>query len=135
MQQRGEAMQAASDATPSGMVSILGLELAKVEELCDTARGPGETLQIANRLCPGNIAISGDAAACERAAELAETTGRHEGCAAGGGRRVPHPMMDSAVDKLAGGPGRTCRCDRPRFPWSPMWTPVRTAIRKKSANC
>ena len=37
VQIRGEAMQAASDATPSGMVSILGLELAKVEELCDRA--------------------------------------------------------------------------------------------------
>ncbi len=75
VQQRGEAMQAASDATPSGMVSILGLELARVEELCDPARGPGETLQVANRLCPGNIVISGDAAACERAAELAEPLG------------------------------------------------------------
>ena len=40
VQIRGEAMQAASDATPSGMVSILGLELAKVEQLC---RGGGAT--------------------------------------------------------------------------------------------
>ena len=46
-------MQAASDATPSGMVSILGLEVAKVEELCDRVRGDGETLQVANHLVPG----------------------------------------------------------------------------------
>ena len=32
---RGEAMQAAADATPSGMVSVLGLELAQVEDLCE----------------------------------------------------------------------------------------------------
>src|ERR1700687_1816972 len=30
----GEAMQAASDATPSGMVSVLGLEKSQVEALC-----------------------------------------------------------------------------------------------------
>src|SRR6266849_950744 len=34
VQRRGEAMQAAADATPSGMVSILGLERPQVEELC-----------------------------------------------------------------------------------------------------
>ncbi len=34
VQRRGEAMQAASDAVASGMVSILGLELDKVEQLC-----------------------------------------------------------------------------------------------------
>ena len=47
----------------------------KVEQLCDRARGDGETLQVANHLCPGNVVISGDAAACERAAELAESCG------------------------------------------------------------
>ena len=34
VQKRGEAMQAAADATPSGMVSVLGLDQGKVEELC-----------------------------------------------------------------------------------------------------
>ena len=67
-------MQEASDATPSGMVSILGLEQVEVEALCDQARG-GETLQISNLLCPGNIVISGTNAACERAAEMARSLG------------------------------------------------------------
>ena len=70
VQHRGAAMQAASDASPSGMVSILGLERVQVEALCDKARD-GEVLEIANLLCPGNIAISGTNAACERAADLA----------------------------------------------------------------
>ena len=74
VQQRGAAMQRASDATPSGMVSILGLERVQVEELCDEARGD-DTLEIANLLCPGNIAISGNNAACERAAEMAPRMG------------------------------------------------------------
>ncbi len=71
---RGAAMQAAADATPSGMLSVLGLEPAKVEELCAQARG-AEILQIANRLCPGNIVISGTQTACAAAERLAERLG------------------------------------------------------------
>jgi [acyl-carrier-protein] S-malonyltransferase len=74
VQRRGEAMQAAADANPGGMVSILGLEPAKVEELCAEARGAG-TLEIANLLCPGNRALSGDRAACDTAVQLAEKAG------------------------------------------------------------
>jgi [acyl-carrier-protein] S-malonyltransferase len=74
VQRRGAAMQEAADATPSGMVSILGLERVEVETLCEKARN-GEILKIANYLCPGNIVISGTLAACERAAELARTQG------------------------------------------------------------
>jgi [acyl-carrier-protein] S-malonyltransferase len=74
VQRRGAAMQEAADATPSGMVSILGLERVEVESLCEKAR-EGEILKIANYLCPGNIVISGTLAACERAAEMARRQG------------------------------------------------------------
>ena len=74
VQRRGAAMQEAADATPSGMVSILGLERVEVEALCEKARN-GEILKIANLLCPGNIVISGSLAACERAAEMAQSFG------------------------------------------------------------
>lgn len=74
VQRRGAAMQEASDATPSGMVSILGLERVQVEALCEKARGD-EILEVANLLCPANIVISGTNGACERAAELAQSEG------------------------------------------------------------
>jgi len=74
VQVRGEAMQAAANEIPSGMVSILGLEVDAVEQICDDARGDG-VLQIANLLCPGNIVVSGTNDACERAVELAESRG------------------------------------------------------------
>lgn len=74
VQKRGAAMQEAADATPSGMVSILGLERVEVEALCDKARGD-DVLEVANLLCPGNIAISGSNAACLRAAEMAQDAG------------------------------------------------------------
>jgi [acyl-carrier-protein] S-malonyltransferase len=74
VQQRGEAMQEAADKTPSGMVSILGMERPQVEEICAQAR-QGDVLQVANLLCPGNIVVSGHNAACLRAAEAAEKAG------------------------------------------------------------
>lgn len=74
VQERGAAMQDAADATPSGMVSILGLERNQVEALCAQAR-QGDVLEVANLLCPGNIVISGTNAACLRAAEAAPAAG------------------------------------------------------------
>eukprot|EP00850_Spirogloea_muscicola_P009205 SM000051S17565 [mRNA] locus=s51:433474:436882:+ [translate_table: standard] len=59
---RGVAMQAAADASPSGMASIIGLDSAKVQELCDAANkdvSEEEHVEIANFLCPGNYAVSG----------------------------------------------------------------------------
>ena len=67
-------MQEAADATPSGMVTILGLERVQVEALCEQAR-QGETLQIANFLCPDMLVVSGTNGACLRAAELAPKMG------------------------------------------------------------
>lgn len=74
VQRRGEAMQAAADATPSGMVSILGLELDKVEAVCQRARELGR-IWIANLLCPGNIVVSGEKAACAAVERLAQEMG------------------------------------------------------------
>lgn len=70
---RGEAMQAASDAVDSGMVSVIGLAKEKVADLCEmAAEKSGEKIQIANYLCNGNYAVSGASAACEKVGELAK---------------------------------------------------------------
>jgi [acyl-carrier-protein] S-malonyltransferase len=74
VQKRGEAMQAASDATPGGMVSIIGPDQAKVEEWCAEARSHG-LVEIANLLCPGNIVVSGSRAGCDAVQRLAEEAG------------------------------------------------------------
>ena len=74
VQIRGQAMQDASDAVASGMVSVLGLDRDKVETICDEARGD-DVLQVANMLCPGNIVVSGSQAACERVPAVAEAAG------------------------------------------------------------
>ena len=74
VQERGRAMQDAADKCSSGMVSILGLELAKIDSLCEMARGD-QVLEVANLLCPGNVVVSGETEACHRIKDLAETAG------------------------------------------------------------
>ena len=70
---RGEAMQAASDAVDSGMVSVIGLDKEKVAELCEAAsEKSGENIKIANFLCKGNYAVSGATKACDVVAEIAK---------------------------------------------------------------
>src|SRR5438132_12645915 len=75
VKRRGEAMQAAADATPSGMVSILGFDQDRVAALCAAARTSG-LLELANFLCPGNIAVSGVQPACEALEKLAAGTAK-----------------------------------------------------------
>jgi [acyl-carrier-protein] S-malonyltransferase len=74
VQKRGQAMQAAADATDGAMVSIIGLDEEKVGQLCAEA-GEGEVLAAVNFNCPGQIVISGSKAACERAEKLADKYG------------------------------------------------------------
>jgi [acyl-carrier-protein] S-malonyltransferase len=69
VQARGRAMQDAADAAPSGMTSVLGLDVPDVEALVAESRG-GDTLEVANLLCPGNTVVSGSLAAIERFEQL-----------------------------------------------------------------
>jgi [acyl-carrier-protein] S-malonyltransferase len=99
VQIRGEAMQAAADAHPSGMVSALLLDRNQVTAVCSQAQAAG-SLWIANYLCPGNTVLSGEKAACAKAIELIE---------AAGGKPVPlavagafhTPLMESACERLS----------------------------------
>ncbi len=71
---RGEAMQAAADASEGGMVAVIGLSPDAAGGLCEEA-GAGELLEAVNFNCPGQIAVSGTRAACGRVVELAEKFG------------------------------------------------------------
>lgn len=100
VQERGAAMQDAADATPSGMVSILGLEPEEVLQLCEQA-AEGDILQRANYLCPGNIAISGSRAACERVEKLAIEKGAMKVIPLSVAGAFHTPIMESAVERVA----------------------------------
>ncbi|MFO0927953.1 MAG: ACP S-malonyltransferase [Gemmataceae bacterium] len=99
VQKRGEAMQMASDLRASGMVSVIGADQAKVQELVDQASTQG-LLRLANFLCPGNLAVSGDRAACDELMRLAEVAGaRAVRLAVAGAFHTP--IMQPAVEQLA----------------------------------
>lgn len=69
---RGQYMQAAANARPSGMVAVLGPAFTEENayELCKEA-SQGQILSPANFNCPGQIVLSGENEPCQRAADLA----------------------------------------------------------------
>ncbi len=67
-------MQAAADATPSGMVSVLGMDVPDIDVLLSEARSAGK-LEFANYLCPGNTVLSGSLPAIERVEQIAVEKG------------------------------------------------------------
>jgi [acyl-carrier-protein] S-malonyltransferase len=100
VQKRGEAMQAAADEMPSGMVSVLGLDREKVDAVCDTARVEGEILQVANLLCRGNIVVSGHTASCAAVEAVATEAGAMKTIPLTVAGAFHTPIMQSAVAKL-----------------------------------
>ncbi len=99
VQKRGQAMQAAADATCGSMVSVIGLDPEKIEELC-TAASQGQLLRAANYNCPGQIVISGEIEACDRAVELAEEFGAMKAVKLKVAGAFHTDMMSSAAQAL-----------------------------------
>ncbi len=76
VRQRGRAMQAASEALPSGMSSVLGLEHGACAAACaQAAAQSGRICQIANLNSPGQIVVSGEIAALDAFEPLAKAAG------------------------------------------------------------
>jgi [acyl-carrier-protein] S-malonyltransferase len=120
---RGEAMQAAAEAVKSGMVALIGADEASAQRLCDAcATGPdgkSEVLQVANLNSPGQVVISGAAAACARAAEQVQAKGKELGIR----KAIPLPvagafhsaLMAPAAERLRAALAKTVFRD-PRVP-------------------
>lgn len=76
VRRRAELMQQTAEARPGAMAAVLGLEADDVRAACEAARAEtGGVVQVANYNSPGQIVISGEAAAVERAGELAKERG------------------------------------------------------------
>lgn len=96
---RGQAMQAAADATDGSMVSIIGLDDKKAQQLCEKAR-KDEILEAVNFNCPGQIVVSGSKAACQRATEMAEEFGAMKAIPLTVAGAFHTEMMAMAADEL-----------------------------------
>jgi [acyl-carrier-protein] S-malonyltransferase len=96
--QRALAMQEACDANPSSMAAVLGLEDEKVEEICAQIEG---IVVPANYNCPGQLVISGETAAVEKACEALKAAGAKRALLLPVNGAFHSPLMKPAQDKLA----------------------------------
>ena len=96
--QRALAMQEACDANPSSMAAVLGLEDEKVEKICAQIEG---IVVPANYNCPGQLVISGETAAVEKACEALKAAGAKRALLLPVNGAFHSPLMKPAQDKLA----------------------------------
>src|SRR5690606_5745903 len=96
--QRALAMQKACELTPSTMAAVLGLEDAVVEDLCAKTEG---IVVAANYNCPGQLVISGEVDAINRACEAMKAAGARRALVLPVGGAFHSPLMEPAREELA----------------------------------
>src|ERR1700736_2484708 len=74
VRERGRLMKENGTERPGGMLAVLGLDREVVEAIVTEAASSG-VITLANANSPGQIVLSGEAAALDRAAELARARG------------------------------------------------------------
>lgn len=95
---RALAMQKACEITPSTMAAILGLEDELVEAVCAETEG---IVVAANYNCPGQIVISGETTAVEKACETLKVKGAKRALLLPVGGAFHSPLMEPARKELA----------------------------------
>jgi len=96
--QRALAMQKACEIKPSTMAAVLGLDDRIVEEVCDAIDG---IVVAANYNCPGQLVISGEFSAVEKACEAMKEAGAKRALLLPVGGAFHSPMMEPAREELA----------------------------------
>lgn len=95
---RALAMQKACEITPSTMAAVLGLEDNIVEDVCASIDG---VVVAANYNCPGQLVISGETSAVEKACEAMKAAGAKRALILPVGGAFHSPMMEPAREELA----------------------------------
>lgn len=67
---RGQFMEEASREFPGKMMSVIGLSVEAVEEICEEAG-----CEVANLNCPGQVVVSGTSETVEKAADISKQKG------------------------------------------------------------
>lgn len=94
---RANAMQKACLLNPSTMAAVLGLEDAKVEEICASIDG---VVVPANYNCPGQLVISGSNEAIDAACEALKAAGAKRALKLPVGGAFHSPLMEPARIEL-----------------------------------
>jgi [acyl-carrier-protein] S-malonyltransferase len=99
---RGDAMQKAAPGDPGAMTAVLGLaEDLAAEAAGAAARETGGVCVVANDNSPGQVVLSGNTAAIERAEELAKSAGARRAVRLGVAAGFHSPLMERAADEMA----------------------------------
>ncbi len=99
VRKRGEVMKAAGERSPGGMAAILNLDAPVLVEVCaEASAATGGIVQVANDNCPGQVVISGDNPALEKAMELAKARGAKRAIKLAVSIAAHSPLMRSAVE-------------------------------------
>jgi len=96
--QRAQAMQKACELQPSTMAAVLGLEDTVVEDICKTIAG---VVVPANYNCPGQLVISGEVEAINKACEALKEAGARRALVLPVGGAFHSPLMEPAREELA----------------------------------
>lgn len=96
--QRALAMQKACELQPSTMAAVLGLEDKLVEDICSKTEG---IVVAANYNCPGQLVISGEVDAINRACEAMKEAGAKRALVLPVGGAFHSPLMEPAREELA----------------------------------
>ena len=75
VRKRGELMVAAVPNNQGAMAAVLGLDAETLQVVTDEVTANGDSVQLANLNCPGQIVISGTVAGVEKASEFAKEKG------------------------------------------------------------
>ena len=99
---RAMAMQKACESQASTMAAILGLDNKTIEDICLKLREEGAGLVVpANYNCNGQVVISGELAAVEKACEQLKNAGAKRALLLSVGGAFHSPLMDMARVELA----------------------------------
>jgi [acyl-carrier-protein] S-malonyltransferase len=100
VRKRGEAMKAAGQRNPGGMAAILNLDASVLVEVCaEASAATNGIVQVANDNCPGQVVISGDSTALEKAMELAKARGAKRTLKLPVSIAAHSPLMLSGLEK------------------------------------
>ncbi len=97
---RATAMQKACEAAPGTMAAVIGLPDEKIEEVCKECSTPGNIVVPANYNCPGQLVISGNVDAINKACEKLKAAGAKRALPLKVGGAFHSPLMQPAKEEL-----------------------------------